>query len=166
MTITELTALVDFHYWARDRMLDAIGRLTAEQYTRPLGSSFGSVRDTAVHIYAADWIWFKRWQGESPTALLRAEDYPDVPALAAAWRNLEAEVRAFVAARGEADTAEVFDYRLLSGAPGRSLFWHMLQHIVNHGTYHRGQITTLLRQLGAEPPKSTDLIAFYRERAA
>jgi uncharacterized damage-inducible protein DinB len=41
----------------------------------------------------------------------------------------------------------------------------MLQHVVNHGTYHRGQITTMLRQLGAEPPKSTDLIAFYRERS-
>jgi len=40
----------------------------------------------------------------------------------------------------------------------------MVQHVVNHGTYHRGQITTLLRQMGAAPPKSTDLIAFYRER--
>jgi uncharacterized damage-inducible protein DinB len=42
----------------------------------------------------------------------------------------------------------------------------MLQHVVNHGSYHRGQVTTLLRQLGAPAPKSVDLIAFYRERAA
>ena len=40
----------------------------------------------------------------------------------------------------------------------------MLQHVVNHGTYHRGQITTMLRQQGVAPPKSTDLITFYRER--
>ena len=45
----------------------------------------------------------------------------------------------------------------------RSVLWHMLQHVVNHATYHRGQVTTLLRQLGAAPPKSMDLIAYYRE---
>jgi uncharacterized damage-inducible protein DinB len=165
MTLGELTTLLDFHYWARDRMLAAIGRLDAEAYARPLGNSFASVRDTAVHIYSADWIWFQRWQGLSPASLLRSEDYPDVPALARAWRDLESSVRAFVGSRGEEGTREVFDYRLLSGTPGRSVFWHMLQHVVNHGTYHRGQITTMLRQLGAEPPKSTDLIAFYRERS-
>jgi uncharacterized damage-inducible protein DinB len=42
----------------------------------------------------------------------------------------------------------------------------MLQHLVNHGSYHRGQVTTMLRQMGATPPKAMDLIAFYRERAA
>ena len=46
----------------------------------------------------------------------------------------------------------------------RSVFWEMLQHVVNHASYHRGQVTTMLRQLGAEPPPSQDLIAFYRER--
>jgi uncharacterized damage-inducible protein DinB len=166
VTLADLTTLLDYHYWARDRMMDAIGRLSADDYVRPLGSSFGSVRDTAVHIYGADWVWCERWHGRSPNALLRADDYPDVPALAAAWRDLEATVRALVAARGEAGTAEMFDYRSVAGMAGRSVFWHMLQHVVNHGSYHRGQVTTLLRQLGAEPPKSMDLIAFYRERAA
>jgi uncharacterized damage-inducible protein DinB len=45
-------------------------------------------------------------------------------------------------------------------------FWQMLQHVVNHASYHRGQVTTLLRQLGAAPPKSLDMVAFYREMAA
>jgi uncharacterized damage-inducible protein DinB len=42
--------------------------------------------------------------------------------------------------------------------------WQCLQHVANHSTYHRGQITTMLRQLGAKPA-GTDLIGFYRERA-
>jgi uncharacterized damage-inducible protein DinB len=42
----------------------------------------------------------------------------------------------------------------------------MLLHVVNHATYHRGQITTMLRQLEAAPPKSMDLVVFFRERAA
>ena len=59
---------------------------------------------------------------------------------------------------------EIIDYRLLNGTAGRSRVWHMVQHMVNHASYHRGQVTTMLRQLGAAPPKSMDLITFYRER--
>lgn len=44
------------------------------------------------------------------------------------------------------------------------VLWQMLQHVVNHGTYHRGQIATMLRQMDAAPPRSMDLIDFYRER--
>jgi uncharacterized damage-inducible protein DinB len=57
-------------------------------------------------------------------------------------------------------------YQHMNGQPDSSIFWHMLQHVVNHGSYHRGQVTTMLRQIGASPPKSMDLIAFYREAKA
>ncbi len=53
----------------------------------------------------------------------------------------------------------------LKGNPHSNVLWQTLQHLANHGTYHRGQVTTLLRQLGAKPV-GTDLIGFYRERAA
>lgn len=164
MTHQDLMTLVDYHYWARDRMLSAVAALGAEEYARPLDNSFGSVRDTAVHIYSADWIWAQRWQGRAPTAFPDVARYPDVPSLSAAWRVLESEVRTLLEAKGETGIAEAMDYRLLSGAPGRSVLWHMVQHVVNHGSYHRGQVTTLLRQLGATPPAATDLIAYYRER--
>ena len=64
---------------------------------------------------------------------------------------------------GEQGIARVFEYKLLSQQPGASPFWQMLQHVVNHASYHRGQLTTLLRQLGAQPIL-TDLMHFYRER--
>ena len=56
-------------------------------------------------------------------------------------------------------------YTLFSGVSSTSPFWQMLQHVVNHASYHRGQVTTMLRQLGAAPAKSCDLITFYRELA-
>jgi uncharacterized damage-inducible protein DinB len=62
MTSQDLKPLLDYHYWARDRVLAALEPLTSEQYTRDLGSSFRSVRDTVVHIYSADWIWLQRWR--------------------------------------------------------------------------------------------------------
>ena len=81
-----------------------------------------------------------------------------------AWVEQEARVRAFLAGLGEQGVARVFEYKTLGGQPGSSAFWEMVTHMVNHGSYHRGQITTMLRQLGAAPAKSMDMIAFYRER--
>jgi uncharacterized damage-inducible protein DinB len=71
----------------------------------------------------------------------------------------------FVESLSNDDLQRVISYRNLAGVPGESALWEMLAHVVNHATYHRGQVTTLLRSLGAAPPASTDLIAFYRARA-
>lgn len=166
MTRESLRLLFDYHYWARDRMLTALARLSQDDYVRSLGGSFGSIRETAVHIYSADWVWHSRWQGVSPTAMLGAEALGDVAALTAAWADLEGRVRHLLDEMTEADLTRELDYHLMSGQPGRSVFWHMAQHVVNHATYHRGQVTTLLRQIGAAPPASMDLIAFYRDRQA
>ena len=156
--------MLDYHYWARDRMLEAVEALTSEQYNRDLGSSFKSVRETLVHIYAAEWAWHSRWMGQSPTALLSSDPYPDVPTLRRAWTDHEAKMRAFVDHLDEQGMSRCFDYKLLNGAAGSSPFWQMLQHVVNHASYHRGQVTTMLRQLAAQPAKPMDMIAYYRTR--
>lgn len=164
MTIDELRTLLDYHYWARDRLLDAVEPLAPEQFTRDMGNSFRSVRDTLAHIYAAEWAWHSRWLGTSPTVLLAPDMFPDVASIRKAWSELEGNVRSFVDRLGADGINRVIEYKLLSGQAGASVFWHMLQHVVNHASYHRGQVTTMLRQLGAAPAKSMDLIAFYRER--
>jgi uncharacterized damage-inducible protein DinB len=165
MDLSNLTTLLDYHYWARDRLLEAVARLTPDQFNRDLGSSFKSVRETLVHIYAAEWAWNSRWRGTSPTALLTSDPFPDVESLRRAWVENEANVRAFTTSLGDAGVDRVFAYRMLSGAEGASPFWQMLQHVVNHASYHRGQVTTMLRQLGATPAQSMDMIGFYRERS-
>jgi uncharacterized damage-inducible protein DinB len=165
MTHQDICTLLDFHYWSRDRMFEAVSTLSPEQYTRDLGSSFKSVRDTVVHIYAAELIWYMRWQGASPSALASADQFPDVASIQTAWAELESKVRDFVAGLDDEGVGRVIPYTLLSGVSSSSPLWQMLQHVVNHGSYHRGQVTTLLRQLGAAPAKSCDMIAFYRERS-
>jgi uncharacterized damage-inducible protein DinB len=162
MNVQDLQTLLDYHYWARDRLLAAVQTLTADQYHRDLGSSFKSVRETVTHIYAAEWAWYERWRGESPTALLPADRFADLAALAAAWSEHERKMRAFVDGLGESGIDRMIQYTLLSGQAGASPVWQMVQHVVNHASYHRGQITTMLRQLGAEPAKSMDMIAYYR----
>ncbi|MEO8483700.1 MAG: DinB family protein [Acidobacteriota bacterium] len=160
----DLDLLLDYHYWARDRLIDAVAPLTPADYVADRGNSFPSIRDTVVPLYSSEWVWYSRWRGQSPSAQRAAAEYPDVPSVRAAWLDLEREVRAHVGGLDADARARVFDYHAFSGQPLRSVFWHTLQHLVNHGSYHRGQLTTLLRQIGAAPPKSMDLIAFYRER--
>ena len=164
MNLAELRTLLDYHYWARDRLLQAVEQLTPEQFTQDIRSSFGSVRDTLVHIYSAEWIWYSRWQGESPAAMLAPETFQNPASVRSAWNEHEAKVRGFLNSLGEQRINDVMQYRTTEGEPKASIFWHMLQHVVNHPSYHRGQVTTMLRQLGASPPKSMDMIAFYRER--
>ena len=133
MDLQELRTLLDYHYWARDRVLDAAEQLTTDQLTRNLGSSFGSVRDTLAHTYAAEWAWCQRWQGESPASLLPSDLFPDIVTLRAKWAALESEV-------GVLDrtgrTAWIIA-TMISGDARQSVFWHM-QHVVNHASYHRG----------------------------
>jgi uncharacterized damage-inducible protein DinB len=160
-----LGLLVDFHYWARDRVVLAVSALSPEQYSRDVGSSFKSVRDTLVHLYSAEWVWYERWQGRSPTTHLTPAQFPDVHTLRQAWTDQETKVRAFISAQDQAGFDRIYDYRLFNGASANSPLWHMVTHLVNHGTYHRGQVTTMMRQMGAAPAKGSDLIAYYRERA-
>ena len=164
MTHKELTVLLDYHYWARDRLLDAVGRLSTDECRRDLGSSFGSVRDTLVHVVSAEWVWCSRWEGQGPSGHLAAEDFATVRDVRARWNEEERRVRGFVNRLRPDGVDRVLEYAHFGGGSMRGVFWQMLQHVVNHASYHRGQVTTMLRQLGAAPPESQDLITFYRER--
>jgi uncharacterized damage-inducible protein DinB len=164
MDLNDLRTLLDYHYWARDRILAAVVALTPEQFTKVLGRSFRSIRDTLVHIYSAEHVWYSRWLGVSLTAHVPPGDFPDVGTLRAAWEAQEVRVRAFVEQQGSAGIDSPFDYKLFSGVAASSRFGDMVQHVVNHATYHRGQVTTMLRQLGAKPATSMDFIAYRREK--
>lgn len=165
MTSDYVRQLLGFHYWARDRVMIAAGSLGAEQYARPMGNSFASVRDTLNHLYQAEWIWYSRWNGVSPTAFPEI-DLADLDTLRERWLELEGKVRDYLDEAGEAGLQRIIPYRLMSGKESASPLWQMVAHVVNHATYHRGQVTTLLRQLGAAPPPSTDMITYFREMAA
>jgi len=158
-----LVLLFDFHYWSRDRVLDAAAALSPEQYTKDLGNSFNSVRDTLVHLFSAERVWYERWEGRAPSGHLSADRYPDLDTLRREWTAHERKMRAFVGALSDAGLDRVYEYKMLNGTQMRAPLWQMATHIVNHGSYHRGQVTTMLRQLGAAPPTSMDLIAYYRE---
>jgi uncharacterized damage-inducible protein DinB len=164
MTPDEIRSLYDYNAWANHRSLEAASALTTEQFTKSLGNSFSSVRDTLGHIYGAEWVWLERFQGRSPSSLPDTTQFADVAALQARWAEHEARQLTFVRGLKQSDLDRVLEYKTLKFGVYRNPLWESMQHLVNHGTYHRGQVTTLLRQLGAQPI-ATDLMHFYRERA-
>jgi uncharacterized damage-inducible protein DinB len=163
MTPEEVRILYDYNAWANRRQLNAASALTSEQFTKPLGSSFSSVRDTLAHICGAEWIWLERFQGRSPASLPDTTQFNDVASLQTHWNEVEARLLKFVREIKQADLDRVFEYKTLKFGVYKNPLWQSMQHVVNHGTYHRGQVTTMLRQHGAQPVL-TDLMHFYRER--
>jgi len=164
MTPEEMRMLYDYNAWANHRAMDAASKLTAEQFVQPMGSSFASVRDTLAHIYGAEWIWLERFQGRSPSSLPDTAQFKNAASLRERWNEHETRLLAFVNGLTQADLDRVMECKTLKFGVYRNPLWQSMQHLVNHGSYHRGQVTTLLRQLGAQPIL-TDLMHFYRERA-
>ena len=145
-----LRQLYEYNYWARDQQLGACRKLSDGQFTRHLGGSFASLRDTLVHIAWAEWIWCERWNGRSPRLIAKGEQFPDLAAIEEYWRGVERSVQSFVGSVTEAALAKPLTYTNVAGQQWTYPLWQTMFHLANHGTYHRGQVTTLLRQLGAE----------------
>jgi uncharacterized damage-inducible protein DinB len=164
MSPEEIRILYDYNAWANHRSMDSAATLTVEQFTKPLGSSFSSVRDTLAHIWGCEWLWLERFQGRSPSSLPEVGQFDEISALKMRWQEDEARLNKFVDGLTQGDLHKIHEYRTLNFGQYKNPLWQSMQHMVNHGTYHRGQIATMLRQLNAKP-LSSDLIHFYRERA-
>lgn len=164
MNPAEMLTLYEYNAWADRRALQAASALSKEQFVKPLGSSFSSVKDTLAHIYGAEWIWLERFQGRSPSSFPDVTEFDDIEKLKSRWLEFEPGLLNF--ARGLTQDAldRVMEYKTMKFGVYRNPLWQSMQHVVNHGTYHRGQVTTMLRQLGAQPIL-TDLMHYYRERS-
>ncbi len=162
MTAAEIRDLYAYNQWASSRLLEAIAGLSSEQLTAAIPSSFPSILGTFAHIVAAEWIWLRRWKGENPTAF---PDWLAAPSLARVREKLaevESERDAFLGSLADADLERPLDYRTLAGDPFRNRLADLLLHVVNHSFYHRGQLVTMLRQVGATPV-ATDFVVYKRE---
>ena len=165
MTPEQLHRLFEYNQWANRRTLDTCAALSDEQFKRELGSSFASIRDTLAHLCGAEWIWHQRLLGRSNEGRPTAAMFPDLPALRAKLDEIDNQLVQYVSKSTAADLERFLDYKNQAGQEFSSPIWQILQHLANHGTYHRGQVVTMLRQLGGTAV-STDLIGFYRECAS
>jgi uncharacterized damage-inducible protein DinB len=155
----EISKLFEYNDWANARTFSSVEPLSQEELNRQLGGSFPSVRETLVHIYAAEWIWLERWNGTSPKGLPSADELTALETLKERWARVEKERQVFARRLSEPRLGEVISYSNLKGDPKNNRLGDLLVHVVNHSSYHRGQVATMLRQLGKKPI-STDYVVF------
>ncbi len=169
MNKDDIELLYEYDRWANNRVLRAVSTLSDEQFTRDLGGSFRSVRDTLVHIIAGEWGWLAYWKERSPSAafladlrkrrgaLFHPEAFPDAAAVGRKWTEIEKEQAEFVNGVTNESLEKMLPFRTTQASLA-----HLMQHLANHSTYHRGQIALMMRQLGAEPV-ATDFHVFLVE---
>jgi uncharacterized damage-inducible protein DinB len=150
MTPEEIRQHIFYSSWASRKLLDAAAELSEEQRNQDFGVAHQSLKGTLDHIFFGDRIWFAR-----------AVD-PRVMGMEMGWPQMMKRWEDWATAVSHQDIVKNIDYKDLKGAPRRTPMWQIVLHVVNHATLHRGQVQSMLRQLGVAPPQ-TDLITYYRE---
>lgn len=163
MELSYIRELYSYNQWADKQTLGAASRLSEEMLKRNLGNSFSSVHDTLAHIFGAEWIWLERWNGRAAKALPGGNDFAGLDELKLKWAELHRDQNQFLANLAPERLDQPLSYINTKGVPFTYPLWQMMVHVVNHSSYHRGQITTMLRQMKAAPVV-TDFLDYYDEK--
>ena len=155
---------LEFMRWADEIYLRALSELPHGEANKDQGSSFQSMLGTLGHIYKGEVIWFKRVKLD-PWAKLADIEVPEhIGMLEQVWAGLhDAWIEWAASVSAGEGWPEIVLHRNSQGTESKLPRWQIILHLVNHGSYHRGQIATMLRQSGITPP-GTDLATFYRQR--
>ncbi|RMF59062.1 MAG: hypothetical protein D6746_08840 [Bacteroidetes bacterium] len=163
MTVRDLENLFDYSYWANEKLFQVIAQLTPEAFTRSVAGSYGSVRNTLVHVLSTEWGWLARCGGPDRGSRLEAEHYPTADALLEAWLRVESYMRTFLSSLADEDLTRMVEYQGAGGAARSMPVGELLHHAANHAVHHRGQVALLLRELGYAPG-NVDLLYYYAEK--
>ncbi len=165
MTKDQITLLYDYNYWANARVLKAATNVSREQFAAPARLSQGSLRGALAHTLGTEIVWRLRFQeGISVSTLPSESDFPTLDALQARWAEEERTMRGYLASLSDEALAAKLTYKNTKGMPFDNVLWHLLVHVVNHGTQFRGEAAVALTEYG-QSPGDLDLLAFLRGRA-
>jgi len=157
----QLSQYTVYNHWANTLLAELMMQIDPSLFSRELKSSFPSLRDTVNHIRGAELVWLERMQGFSRTSF---PDFPDArEAVLSELVEGSRKFSAFVQAQDEAFFGQECAYKNLKGDAFRSKNGEIVMHCMNHSTFHRGQLVTMMRELGVEKNiPSTDLITYFR----
>jgi uncharacterized damage-inducible protein DinB len=147
-------------------VLNAATQLSESQLYSEAAISHGSIFGTLLHIAGAEWIWLERWRGQSPCgpeawSRWKVGNCPTLDRLRAQWQEVIEGRNSFLAGVSEERLNSQSPFTLISGESDSLILIEQMQHLVNHGTLHRGQVVGMIRQLGIAPP-ATDLLFYLR----
>ena len=154
-----------YNEWANTKIADVLREVEDRIFFQENKSSFPSIAKTVLHIWDAQHIWVNRMQGSSvskwPSASFKGSKDDSLNGLI----ESSSELSSFLLSKSKSFLSTPYPYKTMKGEPFESTYEDTLFHVVNHGTYHRGQIITMLREAGLKQLPSTDLIHYLRSVA-
>jgi uncharacterized damage-inducible protein DinB len=165
MNTQDILLQFEYNRWANARLLEAAASLTNDQFTRDLSSSFSSIRDTLAHLLGAEEVWLMRWKGLSPGSMLDPASFPDIRSLKVRWAEVEIDQWNFLSKISDESLEEMVEYQNFQNEVWEYPLWAMIYEMVNHATYHRGQVAAMMRQAGAQPTQ-LDFLVFVDMKQA
>lgn len=153
--------LASFNHWADTIAIAWLQQINDQQWEQIISSSFSSIRQTALHIASAEKVWVEFWQ-QAPAPIYLSTQFKGTKAeLIDIWTTSSASLTDFVHQYPEEKLQSSITFRYPRGGEAQMEFWQTVSHVVNHTTYHRGQLVTLLRQAGFSGFSSTDLATYF-----
>ena len=152
-------AMAEYNRWMNERLYECCARLPDRERKRDAGAFFKSIHGTLNHLLLGDKVWMGRFTGK-PFAFtsLAQELHADFDELRAERASVDKAIIDWARALSDEDFSRELSYTsAVKPQPRRYPFWLAVAHFFNHQTHHRGQLTTLLSQLGIDPGV-TDLI--------
>jgi uncharacterized damage-inducible protein DinB len=163
MDTAYVRSLYDYNYWARDRVISAANGLSQNEYVRPNGFTYGSLRGILLHAMWAEAVWLARWSGEPRVESFSEQQYATFASLVERWQQEEAKMRSFLAVLTDERLGSEVTYRSTrSGQWHTDPLWQLMVHVVNHATQHRAEAAEALTMAGRSPG-DLDLLDFFRE---
>lgn len=153
-----------FNVWANQRIIDCIGNLSDDQVNREITSSFTSIYKTVLHMLDAESIWWQRVKLVEQVDVPSANFTGTITELCNLLMKQSKLWKEWVELATEAALEHEFIYRNSKKEQFKQPMYEMLMHLFNHGTYHRGQLVTMFRQVGLETVPGTDFILFCRKK--
>jgi len=152
-----------YNLWANSIVCNWLEQINDDQWTKEIISSFNSVQETVLHIISAERAWLQRFKNET-VDWLQTTYKGTKEAHIQLWKETSTALKTFIDAFDENDLDKNLDFKRLNGEAYSMPFYQLFAHVVNHATYHRGQLVTMLRQAGFVNVTATDLLGIYRNK--
>jgi uncharacterized damage-inducible protein DinB len=158
-----LQQIANYNYWADSKIIGWLHLISDQQWGQVIASSFSSISQTAIHIVSAEKYWVDHWMHVPEPKFLSGEFKGTKNELIEIWNRASSDFSTCVESYPVVNYLQAVSFKYPKGnGAGQMPFWQTVVHAINHSTYHRGQLVTLLRQAGFINLSSLDMATYFQ----